>query len=231
MLLLGVTLLAACGDSGGSDEVVTCPSDCPANFCLEDGTCSAALCTGAGTCPTDQYCATTSSTTMRCLTGCESGTQCSNGKLCNDSNTCSQDCDDSMAATACQDGVCLNGSCVIGCTMDSDCGLGSGTFCQPQVTGGSKCVRGCKESTNCPTSQTCDASKTRCVECVSDADCAGNKCLTDINLCIECLDDAGCGLNSGYYCDTGSGTCIQGCRFDISCPLGQTCNTTNNACE
>ncbi len=74
----------------------------------------------------------------------------------------------------------------------------------------------------------CDVTTSRCVECLSTTNCAGDlTCNTTLDTCVECVGDTQCGGNTPY-CGP-AGTCVA-CLSAGNCATGQSCNAANR-CE
>lgn len=100
-------------------------------------------------------------------------------------------------------------------------------------TGGSAPCNGACE----PPTPVCDPASDTCVECLAEADCAGNVkgsvCDTASNKCVECTRKADCTGNAkGPICDTAAHACVE-ClgRADCASKAGKpACDTSTNTC-
>jgi hypothetical protein len=125
------------------------------------------------------------------------------------------------------------------CSGNSGCGGDAPVCVSPGGTDelfywGSGC--GCNGSGQCPSGETCDTTNLVCTQsCVGDASvCANNGvCDTSTGLCVECNTDADCaGLDGTPYCLTSQNTCVQ-CLSNSDCsstPSTPTCDTSTNTC-
>ncbi len=105
----------------------------------------------------------------------------------------------------------------------STSGSGSGST---SSGGGPSCADG---GVTC-VGQVCDAMTGACVDCLSDADCAGKphagRCDPMTYTCVECLGPSDCPYHnpgcSGGHCGF--------CQGDLECPLNENCNNGSCAC-
>ncbi len=122
---------------------------------------------------------------------------------------------------------CFNGSCGGdgSCIDSSDCS-GSTPVCD---TSDNKCVE-CLSNSDCATG-VCHPILKECVECVNNADCGGGQvCNTSNNTCVECLANSDC---SDGVCDTSSNVCVE-CVVGSDCDDGNECTDdqcNNNTCS
>ncbi len=101
------------------------------------------------------------------------------------------------------------------CMASKDCPAGElcqGNACKPAVA--------CKSDTNCKaTSQVCDKAEGLCVNCASDLDCAGGKCVDHACQAVKTCKSS---LDCPAVCDQTAGVCVQ-CKESVDCPTDQAC--------
>lgn len=131
-------------------------------------------------------------------------------------------------------------TCVDGCrlrkdTEPSDCAQGE--RCDgATVESLGRCIE-CKPATEAfdcvsrPGKPRCHTTSARCVECVEDPDCGGNKqCDQNRNICVECTTNEGC--LPGNVCNQQSYTCQPGCVGGLggpNCPADTVCDPSQGA--
>jgi hypothetical protein len=137
------------------------------------------------------------------------------------------------------------GQCVQ-CTDNTQCPMGATCGTTGQTNG--LCVLMCGTSAMCTTdpvgNDKCDATNNRCVDCMSDADCAvettNKRCDTSVNpnnmlpryACEECLDNSHCMANQ--VC--ADNECVPTCTTDAECSAdgggnAPHCNPTTRVCS
>ena len=137
---------------------------------------------------------------------------------------------------------CVSDACRA-CVSRDDCRAGTTSFfCHPET---GACALSCDADAPdpaevCPAPQHCEPRLGLCVDCVTDADCAGALSRCDVprgecvecvvsdtcpierprcelpeSRCVECLDDTDCSA-TGEVCLPGEQRCVQ-CRNDVDC--------------
>jgi hypothetical protein len=226
-------------------------SDCPGGKCNTD-TQTCGDCLVDADCPLQPaICDTTNRCLQTCTkdTDCPQPAYCDlNSQFCQPSCNTSADCGGSPCDTSASPHRC------VGCLKTSDCATNiSGQICDltPGSPQEKTCIA-CVTDQQCPQPGHCDASNGQCVascttnadckhndlghacdtttppgycvECVSDADCAGSyggpKCTgskanIDPNSCVQCLVAADC-PQPGAVC-TELGVCLTGCASNADC--------------
>ena len=193
---------------------------------------------GACTCAADKDCAGSAAQGGRCVTfgglkrcGCAADKDCATsaaGPSCYTTvNKCtckaSGDCK-KAPQTSCQAPypAAVYKVCVRPCKADQDCPAGNTPRCK---TSSGACVS-CTTSAHCasrPWARVCAGHKSRCVECLKDADCTpqtlGSKCSSEL---CGCAADAQCSANlHGKVCHASYKVCS--CAVDADCPAGKKC--------
>jgi len=224
-----------CSVDGGS--CLECRDD---EGCGEGEVCNAGVCEDAP-CASHDDC--TDPEAPRCApsgacVACLDGGDCAAGEICEE-NACvprpgcheDVDCEGDPAGNRCDTDT---GACVE-CVADTHCGFAE--VCEENACAakgcedledcpaGAICTEGaceplgaCEEDPDCaadPRVPRCSAAST-CVECASDADCGGGRCVNDA--CVApavCTSDAEC---KGSFVCTGGGCAA--CRTDEQCPRG-----------
>ncbi|MEK6813008.1 MAG: hypothetical protein AABX86_02745, partial [Nanoarchaeota archaeon] len=146
-------------------------------------------------------------------------------------------------------GACVNGTQSQTCVDKNTCGS---TFNKPNAT---RVCAECSAGTECSDGKVCDVSKSVCVECLSNSQCAvGNStkriCEPATHTCVGCLNDSQCSSNEvcnpttkscqpecssdndctgGFVCQNSTGLCVE-CKTDLNCPLNEVCKTSTNLC-
>ena len=82
------------------------------------------------------------------------------------------------------------------------------------------------------TKQTCNTNTGLCVQCLDQSGCSdGQHCDMTSYMCVA---DPKCKTNNdcakGYYCDSQTNQCAQGCSNASDCPTGDYCNTSTHQC-
>lgn len=128
------------------------------------------------------------------------------------------------------------------CVCNDDRGCGDGEFCN--AVGSCQVVAGCVSNDECGEQLFCDVTSSRCLSltecsgdrcCTLDSQCAyGEVCESLTKTCIDgCRDDGDCLLGQG--CSGGGlgrlGTCGTACTNDTLCAPGQLCNLADGICE
>ncbi|MFO0751034.1 MAG: hypothetical protein U1F43_35975 [Myxococcota bacterium] len=202
LTFVGLTGLAACGDSGtktGSDATATAPTDATT---ASDGTTAA---DGADTTPGPAACVTaddcaTSGAVCSCDGTCvvPTGKACTEDKNCgvpNWCNPCTLHCE--PQAEVCE--ACADSR-----------GCQEGGACLPFASGGSFCGRACVTAAGCPQGYDCQ-----------DVGVGENQCVPRSGVCAElglCGGDDECPI--GDICSDATRTCAPGCSEDGQCPGG-----------
>jgi len=190
--------------------------------CAADAECAAGLACGAV--GAARYCL------PECGAGCAAGTTCTDGACVPDSGTC----DACLGACGGATPVCVPGANGAPAAC-AECGNG----------------RGCAEpSLRCSAENRCVAPEPG-MNCVTDNDCAGGRCIA--GQCRECIEDRDCGAGrgcneqtfaceddpcggltcqSGSVCDIAQGRCAPGCMTDEDCgdASAQFCDAQTGQC-
>lgn len=95
-----------------------------------------------------------------------------------------------------------------------------------------RCLASCVDEGECPASAPeCDERRGVCVFCDEDAECRGQGgagyCALDGSRCVECRSDAHCA--GGMLCDGLSGRCVA-CRDSADCAAGRVCEPELQEC-
>jgi hypothetical protein len=161
--------------------------------------------------------------------GCRSGAGCGLASLrCSNKNECVECIADSDCANA---GLthCLKdtGRCVA-CAKSSDCKVEAGFLCDSSSrtciekcgvegslckTPNTKCddtlCRTCEVNANCKAGQFCNRPGGTCSECLTWADCKGEKpiCALSYGACVGCLTAKDCTIENSV-CDPATNTCV-----------------------
>lgn len=228
---------------GGCDPVNdTCPSG---THCDEALRVCVVGCNGADDrCPEGDVCVEEGAGGgSRCRAACGSDNPCPTGTtclagVCRDGCQSSDDCT-TVSAPVCDETGGTPGRCV-GCLVDEDClGVSQGVTCNvPARTCAAPCVTfGQGGTPSCPLGGVCEEGL-RCVECLTDGDCAADAtcdlvtktCLeAPVGLCGACGEDSDC--VAGGLCHTvaygssgviGERVCGVDCT-DTPCPQGFAC--------
>ena len=222
---------------------------CPSGQLDNNGTCEAPNCTNGGI--------SCSGSTPQCSSSgqcveCTSDSHCANGEKCI-SNFC-QTVDACEGITCVGGKICVNGNCLCPSgQLDNN-----GTCELPNCANGGITCTGGKECQNkvcvCPSNKP-NLSNGVCVECASNSQCSGGKeCSGNVckcpsskpylngGTCAECSINSHC--SNGKTCQSGICACPSGqsifngiCEIPncvnggVTCPSGQTCNTTTKLCE
>ena len=128
---------------------------------------------------------------------------------------------------ACESDACRD------CVARDACAATSLLFCHPRS---GACAVPCDPdapsgAANCPTDRRCEPDLGVCVECVTSADCAGERaaCDTTSGRCVECVDSTTC-AGTTPVCDTTARRCV-GCLGDAQCaPAGEVCLVEEQRC-
>lgn len=159
------------------------------------------------------------------------------GATCNSKQMCicltTADCKNKIHGAQC---IGEPGEEFCGCKSDADCK--KPYICDRDFIVGYKvCKMGCKKDADCTkaTASKCNPKTSRCVSCLSSADCGTNAphCDASTHKCIQCSSDAHCATAlRGKKCNASSGKC--GCTADSHCTgknhWGQACIPGNNIC-
>jgi len=91
-----------------------------------------------------------------------------------------------------------------------------------------ECAR-CNERIGCADSLLPACVDGECLACDRDAQCGGGACDLARHVCVECLSDAHC-AGSAPACDVGTQRCVQ-CRSDMHCPATRpACDVARSLC-
>ncbi|MEE2835424.1 MAG: hypothetical protein VYB65_05320, partial [Myxococcota bacterium] len=161
------------------------------------------------------------------LPPCARDTDCDEGQVCREG-----ECLDCFSDGDCEGGqICVGNRCVQGCRSNFPAGCDAPEDCPDANCSPARPI--CTERG--PNGGTCRQCSTdahcidygfgnTCVdnECTStcgpNRPCAEGVCDEGSGRCVECLEDAQCGA-SGLICVSES--CVQGCRSDEGCAVGQ----------
>jgi Cys-rich repeat protein len=111
---------------------------------------------------------------------------------------------------------------------------GSGQAGNGDTDGGDQAGRGgqmaCTTSADCGRrGGVCDTVAGQCVECLTTADCGGQKCDVASHSCVDCLANADCPIDAPA-CSSGH-TCGTMCATSADCSNGQpVCQTSSHSC-
>jgi hypothetical protein len=119
------------------------------------------------------------------------------------------------------------------CVALDACAASSLLFCHPRS---GACAVPCDPNAlnaagNCPMDRRCEPELGVCVECVTSADCSGERPACDpvSGRCVECVDSTTC-AGATPVCDTAARRCV-GCLGDAECAAaGQVCLTEEQRC-
>ena len=173
---------------------------------------------------------------------CVDSTHCPMGATCNAQNNCVTACGTSAMCTATPSGnnICdaPNNRCV-DCLTDADCAVEPpNTHCDTRPNSAGLPANTCEEcidNTHCPAGMACDDGE--CATPCGTAFCqTGEICDAPNNRCVDCLSDTDCAGNAGNpRCDLRpntaglpTGNCEE-CIESSHCPMGQTC--VSEECE
>ncbi len=230
---------SGCNDDGDcKSQGKVC--DVPSNTCVE--------CNTDQECPDGKYC----ESTQHLCRECTSDSHCPRGESCmaNECKPCSST--DSCAGNSCN--CCPKGlqcasltqdgtpTCVE-CTRDADCAGGlrcdsANGRCVEQVSECNTSDRCGPQCARCPEERPFCLDGQVCVACRADTECGdGRFCLS--GECTLCTTDKRCGsrceacADDTPFCKTdgtvAGSTCV-GCREDVDCGPGGTCNRDTNTC-
>jgi len=124
-----------------------------------------------------------------------------------------------------------SGLCVA-CLQDSDCTTNARRRCEPSAH---VCVA-CLNRPDCAQRQDCDTVTHRCLDACFDGDdpcpAAGFVCGEDLGRCVECRTNANCaGSPGGLVCDPPIGRCVT-CSSNAQCPSSKpVCDRRTGRCE
>ena len=103
----------------------------------------------------------------------------------------------------------------VACTSDEYCAQHSSAtpYCSPD---GHACVA-CDADHPCPSGKVCGRNG-RCVDCDADHPCASGGICSDLSggQCVQCRTEADCAGRAGTHCDTATGNCVT-CRSNTDC--------------
>jgi hypothetical protein len=94
------------------------------------------------------------------------------------------------------------------CICKDDRGCGDGEFCN--AVGSCQAIAGCADNADCGSALFCDVTSSKCL---SLTECGGDQCCTLDNQCPF-----------GFVCESVTKACVEGCRDDGDCILGQGCS-------
>lgn len=205
-ILPAVASVAGCspGEDGNIDLLPggDAPGNAGSTICADDTGCA----------PPRPYCEPSQHVCVQCIGDGNCGP-----KIC-DLRTFS--CVACVTSADCGDKTpyCSASRCVA-CLSTANCG-GPDQVCNTRE---GKCVPRCTADTDCSerARPVCSAVEELCVECRTDADCAGPKPRCAGSSCVACLVDADCG-ETDPYCRS-DGQCVE-CRTDADCPELSICD-------
>jgi hypothetical protein len=217
-------------DDRANDCTSACqvPADCTGDKKACNTTRSICVeCTDNGTCTNadEPLCDTESNLCVECL---DDG-QCAgndSARVCDpESHTCVECREDAQCLAgpnAAVRGVCdLDTKICVGCLNDQQCTLGAASRCNVVAH---ECT-GCTNSNQCENNANCNTMTGRCVQCVTDPDCAGVSgkpfCEGVSGTCVECLLTSECRSEELARCETTPSspdryTCV-GCIAESDC--------------
>jgi formylglycine-generating enzyme required for sulfatase activity len=204
ILVVLITILAACGGSSNPARSCVQDSDCNLGEVCNNDVCTAG-CRSARDCPIEK---------PECLDGtcrktCESDADCGGGRCDLDAKVCI-DCFDS--ADCALGKLCIDQTCTEGCERDRDCPMEL-PKCDPDKGDNGTCVQ-CLTNSHCGANQKCSAENECRDSCTSNAQCTFGVCDVPNEICVDCLDKMHCPL--GEICDAKQ--CVIGCEEDRDCP-------------
>jgi hypothetical protein len=138
---------------------------------------------------------------------------------------------DGAAAGAGGDGSLPGEPVPVGCRSSDECASPL-PYCSVLLA---RCVE-CLSQRNCAGTGRpyCELTMNTCVYCLSDAQCphAAPYCATTIGACVECLSTDNCG-SAGLACDRDNYHCVPTCKSHADCassPLKPFCDPERNLC-
>jgi hypothetical protein len=187
----------AAGGDYTCEECFSTPH-CDGGFCdLNTNTC--------GACSLPEHCATPCAPGSACASGsCTDAPKCTGAEsICVGDGGCIEclvdnDCTSVSGKPRCEDQ--MSNACVA-CLVAEDCPTGA--FCDGDrvCDSANACAFSGDPCTADPALDVCDEDNTRCVECLTSADCDGtDKCQAATGTCHECLIDATCGDTEVFRC-------------------------------
>jgi Cys-rich repeat protein len=208
-----------CDGAPSDPECVECVADaqCPGGRC-DTATNTCVECLGAADCNDGNACTRDVCAAGLCANPSElAGTECPGGV-----------CDVSQAPVCVEcinDGQCPGGRCdveanvCVECLSGADCA--DGNACTDDL-----CVDGLCGNPSRPAESSCEGGvcdgafeDPRCVECVTDGQCPGERCDVNANVCVQCVTNADC--DDGNACTADS--CVDGVCGNTSLERGTMC--------
>jgi hypothetical protein len=186
---------------------------------------------------------------------CVDRSDCQSGEICID-GSCTATAESCVFNEECDDGMCVDGTCLSSCSEDSECANNERCrqgLCEPlecrrsaDCDAGSICVdarceqtcdadsgAGCDDGYLCNDHGYCEADPN--VECRSNAECGRDEICQDGSCTTPCSCNQQC--SNGEVCNLDTGLCEdpaanegESCQDDCDCPAGESCNA-NGVCE
>ncbi|MCB9599259.1 MAG: hypothetical protein H6720_02710 [Sandaracinus sp.] len=169
------------------------------------------------------------------IPGCGDGSQsasegCDDGNL-TDGDGCSSSCRLEIGQMGCTDsgdcvpaGRCDAGTCVARCSDDASCN-DSNPCTADSCNGAGACENvavAAGGAGDCSGGQVCSGGAINvCVDCASDAQCSGGRCLVATNTCVACLAPTDC-ADDGNECT--ARTCVANACGSVNVARGTSCS-------
>jgi len=221
------------GTTGADAGGCTDDTECNGSYCI-NAKCGSCRGVRPLLCPAQTHCAqsgaclpdltTTGSSgstgTTGAVTSCDHRSDCPNAQAClglPDAGLCGAPGADAGCARnddCVKAFICQAGSCVFGCSNDTDCHGTAQPVCYPGNPGH---CGACTQSTQCHADENC--AQGQCVPksaCTTADTCAGLGCVS--GFCGPCTAASDC--SNGNQCDTNTGHCVAGpagCTSDAQC--------------
>jgi Cys-rich repeat protein len=161
--------------------------------------------------------------------GCIDRNDCAANEICIDGECVGQN-SSCIFNSECDNGKCVDGTCIAGCTSHDDCGPYERCRIPENGTEGLCEQVECRRSSDCSAGEMCvDANCEK--SCTKAADCEGGFVCGDNGYCeqdpnVECRTTAECAQDEMCM----DGECKQACTCNQDCSGGQVCDLTNNTC-
>ncbi len=244
-VLLSIVVTACGGETRTKPQTCSSDAQCTGGKTCVSGTCQNPSSTPNGACTKSSDCGPGKTCDAgECIAsntgGCQNAMDCPDGEYCSAGECVDGGGEepDTCATTAdCSNGeICSSAGECVGCTKSSDCTGGKTCVnqqCTSQTcTGAADCIGSkCCQGTGCKKTELVNT----CVQCMTDADCAGRRTRSSAakvcrdNQCTasggSCSSNADCG---SQVCKGSPKTC-QACAANSDCGTGKTCS--NGQCS